>query len=114
MDWTIIDFTYHKGAITGKVLMTDDLPYFQGHFPGAPLLPGVAQLRLIISMIEKAIELPVKLQAMPRIKFTTKVAPGAVLSFRIEISIEDGRASWRLFEGKHDVSTGNLLFTVSQ
>ena len=63
-----------------------DSPWFVGHFPGEPILPGIAMIHMaeqaIIRHIEKGSE-QVKLSAMRRVRFTQPVRPGETLSLNI-------------------------------
>ena len=63
-----------------------DSPWFSGHFPGQPILPGIA----LIYMVEQAIiqDASVKgervlLHALKRVRFTHPVRPGETLSLNI-------------------------------
>ena len=95
-------------AVTGRVPMTADLPWFEGHFPGAPLLPGVAQLALVVALVERAREAPIRPKHIRRTKFSGRIHPGDVISVRVELDRAGGRARWRLTEGRRDVSVGDL------
>src|SRR5947209_2958257 len=37
----IIEIDYEKGYIVGQKNLTSNEAFFQGHFPGAPIMPGV-------------------------------------------------------------------------
>jgi 3-hydroxyacyl-[acyl-carrier-protein] dehydratase len=63
-----------------------DSPWFLGHFPGEPILPGVA----IVHIAEQAIIRDgesrgeeINLDALKRVRFTRPVRPGEVLSIHI-------------------------------
>jgi 3-hydroxymyristoyl/3-hydroxydecanoyl-(acyl carrier protein) dehydratase len=63
-----------------------DSPWFSGHFPGEPILPGIA----LIYMAEQAIIQDalakgeqVQLHALKRVRFTQLVRPGETLSLNI-------------------------------
>lgn len=63
-----------------------DSPWFVGHFPGEPILPGIA----LIHMTEQAIiqhtdarNEQVQLFALRRVRFTQPVRPGETLSLNI-------------------------------
>ena len=70
-------------AITGRVAIPDDHPAFDGHFPGRPILPGVAQLDLVLGLLDRALNAPVTLRRVRRMKFSSTVTPGATLAFRL-------------------------------
>lgn len=53
-----------------------DLPWFRGHFPGAPLLPGVTQLHLAIHFAREACLLDGEFQGMDQLKFQRPLRPG--------------------------------------
>ena len=108
--WVVEDLTVRGGVVTGRVPMSPDLPYFEGHFPGAPLLPGAAQLALVLAFIERALEAPVEPGRIRRTKFTGRIHPGNLVTVRVEIDSAAGRARWRLSEARRDVSTGDLCF----
>ena len=63
-----------------------DSPWFSGHFPGEPILPGIA----LIYMAEQAIiqdalakGKQVQLHALKRVRFTQLVRPGETLLLNI-------------------------------
>jgi 3-hydroxyacyl-[acyl-carrier-protein] dehydratase len=66
-----------------------DHPAFAGHFPGRPLLPGVA---LLAEVLEAALDLPdlaARIGPAPRlavVKFLAPVAPGAELVIQFELA----------------------------
>jgi 3-hydroxymyristoyl/3-hydroxydecanoyl-(acyl carrier protein) dehydratase len=64
-----------------------DHPAFAGHFPGDPLLPGVALLAEVLEAVLDAPALAGLLGAAPRIgavKFLAPVRPGAQLAITLE------------------------------
>ena len=64
-----------------------DLPSFDGHFPGAPVLPGAVLLALVLRAIAQRPEWAHKVGSRPRIqqvKFLAVVGPGQVLHIRLD------------------------------
>ena len=72
-------------SIVRYVDIAVDHPAFEGHFPGRPILPGVA---LVAEVLEAALDEPSlaeRIGASPRldvVKFLAPVLPGAHLSIR--------------------------------
>ena len=82
-------------AIVRRVEIGADHPAFEGHFPGRPVLPGVA---LVATVLEAALADPVLaaraggVVGIEVVKFLAPVEPGARLAIRFERSGEKGAA----------------------
>jgi acyl-CoA synthetase (AMP-forming)/AMP-acid ligase II len=84
-------------------------PAFAGHFPGHPVLPGVALLSLVVQAIAARPVLQARLGAAPSLdnaKFLTPVRPGALLRLALR---EQGRGvAFELFNGDTAVARGQF------
>jgi acyl-CoA synthetase (AMP-forming)/AMP-acid ligase II/3-hydroxymyristoyl/3-hydroxydecanoyl-(acyl carrier protein) dehydratase len=68
--------------------IADDHPAFAGHFPGQPLLPGVALLSLVLRALDRRPALRARLGAEPplvieQVKFLAPVGPGDTVHVRL-------------------------------
>lgn len=66
-----------------------DHPAFAGHFPGQPLLPGVALLAEVLEAVLADAALAGRLGPAPRlahVKFLAPVRPGAELALELDAS----------------------------
>jgi 3-hydroxymyristoyl/3-hydroxydecanoyl-(acyl carrier protein) dehydratase len=64
-----------------------DLRAFDGHFPGAPVLPGAYLLALVLHQLEQHPALRASLGAtvqVQQVKFLAPVGPGHTLCLRLE------------------------------
>jgi 3-hydroxymyristoyl/3-hydroxydecanoyl-(acyl carrier protein) dehydratase len=64
-----------------------DLPAFDGHFPGAPVLPGAVLLALVLRAIGQRAPWAARIGAAPlvqQVKFLAAVGPGQTLSIRLD------------------------------
>jgi 3-hydroxymyristoyl/3-hydroxydecanoyl-(acyl carrier protein) dehydratase len=64
-----------------------DLRAFEGHFPGAPVLPGAYLLALVLHQLEQQPALRARLGAtlqVQQVKFLAPVGPGHTLRLRLE------------------------------
>ena len=84
--------------ITGAKMVSMGEPYFQGHFPGYPLMPGVLQLEaiaqvaglLMLKKLENAGELAYFMSAED-VKWRKPVRPGDVLVIEVELTKARGK-----------------------
>jgi 3-hydroxymyristoyl/3-hydroxydecanoyl-(acyl carrier protein) dehydratase len=73
-----------------------DLPYFQGHFPGNPTLPGVAMIDLSLELVRRWPGFATaELTVMKAAKFTAVVGPGdAIEVLLVQSAGGEWRAEW--------------------
>ena len=91
-----------------------DSPWFSGHFPGQPILPGIA----LVYMAEQAIIQDalakgeqVQLHTLKRVRFTQPVRPGETLSLNIvsEEAGEDILFSFKITNKENIVCSGVIV-----
>jgi 3-hydroxyacyl-[acyl-carrier-protein] dehydratase len=97
-----------KAAVTCRIEIGADHPAFSGHFPGRPVLPGVALLAEVLEAVAADPVLAMAVGAAPRlgvVKFLSPVAPGAslVLAFRLGDAVD-----WQIDGHDHVVATGKI------
>ena len=63
-------------AVTGQVAIPAESIWFQGHFPGDPLLPGIAQLHLVMEAIQASLNGEIRLAGLKRVRFKRIIRPG--------------------------------------
>jgi len=72
--------------------ITSDEPFFQGHFPGEPIMPGVLIVEamaqaggiLVINSLKDGADYNTYFIKIDNVKFKQKVVPGDTLIFRVE------------------------------
>ncbi|MBT8454768.1 MAG: 3-hydroxyacyl-ACP dehydratase FabZ [Rhodobacteraceae bacterium] len=103
------DISGHESA-TGIKNVTFNEPHFQGHFPGAPIMPGVTIIEALAQtaavMVGVSQDLADKnflvyFMAIDSAKFRRKVVPGDVLKLHVETQRGGGKV-WK-FKGRAEV-----------
>jgi len=82
--------TTNNNHIQALAEVSADSPWFSGHFPGEPILPGIAVVHIVKQAItQETLKKGDKLElhALKRVRFTQPVRPGDTLS--VDISSED-------------------------
>ena len=82
-----------ENEVVGVKNVTNNEPFFQGHFPEEPVMPGVLHLEamaqcggmLALSTVENPELYSTYFLGMDKIKFRRKVIPGDVLVFRLKL-----------------------------
>lgn len=80
-------------SIVGTKNVTANEPFFQGHFPQEPVMPGVLQVEamaqcgglLVLNQLEEPERWSTYFMKIDDVKFRKKVVPGDTLLFRVEL-----------------------------
>ncbi len=103
-----------KERVVGLKNVTINEPFFQGHFPGHPIMPGVLIVEamaqtggvLLLSQLEAPETKVVYFMALDEVKFRRPVVPGDQL--RMEVTVVQNRGATVRLAGKAFVD-GNLV-----
>ncbi len=82
--------------------------WFSGHFPGQPILPGVAQLGMVAELLAAQHHPALRLTALRRVKFKKIVQPGEALDIQIEYCDKNDHYFFRITSGNQDVCSGTM------
>ena len=79
----LVDKVIHikDNSIVAVKNVTSDEPFFQGHFPAEPIMPGV----LIVEAMAQPETYSTYFLHIDGVKFRQKVVPGDTLVFRVEL-----------------------------
>lgn len=94
----LVDKIFDRGAnyIVGVKNVTTNEPFFQGHFPQEPVMPGVLQIEamaqtgglLVLSTVEEPERWSTYFMKIDNVKFRQKVVPGDTLIFHVSFLTE--------------------------
>lgn len=81
--------------------VSPDSPFFDGHFPGHPILPGIAHLALVTQALGGA-----SIAEIPALRLRSPVRPGDLLAVKIDGPTDEGAVRFELRRGEEMVSNG--------
>ncbi len=111
-------------TIVGLKNITANEPFFQGHFPGEPVMPGVLQIEamaqcgglLVLSQLEEPERWSTYFLKIDDVKFRQKVVPGDTLLFKVELlgPVRHGISSMKgyVFVGDNVVSEASFTAQI--
>jgi 3-hydroxymyristoyl/3-hydroxydecanoyl-(acyl carrier protein) dehydratase len=109
----LLDEQQHDGAWTLTLRVPLDLLYFPGHFPQAPVLPGVVQIAWALAFAKTRLGTPARCHAMEALKFQQLLRPGdrADLTLRHDTTRHKLHFAYR--HGDKAYSSGRLAWSAA-
>ena len=122
----LVDKVIELGAtsIVGVKNVTSNEPFFQGHFPQEPVMPGVLQIEamaqcgglLVLNTLEEPERWSTYFMRIDDVKFRQKVVPGDTLLFKVDLlaPVRHGISSMKgyVFVGDHIVSEATFTAQI--
>lgn len=95
-----------------KFKATEKLPYFEGHFPEWPILPGVAQVQMVLTEAARYLKTPLAVSSVNNLKFMSVIRPETVLALHVDFDAEKLTMKFRLTsdDGKRQYSCASIAF----
>lgn len=122
----LVDKVIALGAtsIVGVKNVTSNEPFFVGHFPQEPVMPGVLQIEamaqcgglLVLNTLEEPERWSTYFMKIDDVKFRQKVVPGDTLIFKVDLlaPVRHGISSMKgyVFVGDHIVSEATFTAQI--
>jgi 3-hydroxyacyl-[acyl-carrier-protein] dehydratase len=99
-----------QDSISAKAVAHSDSPWFSGHFPGEPILPGIAELSMVYDLVKKKFAENAKnfrITSLKKIRFKFIVKPEEILDILISsVDNLNNTYSFKLLKDKNIACTG--------
>ncbi|MBW2296112.1 MAG: hypothetical protein JRF32_00690 [Deltaproteobacteria bacterium] len=97
--------------IRADIQVPPSSPWFDGHFPGEPVLPGLAQLGMVFDVIKKVAGGNLKIASVSRVRFKRIVRPDDLLKVIAAPLKRDVKAyTFQILIQDEQVSSGVIRF----
>ena len=93
-----------------QLWLDPDLPWFTGHFPGAPLLPGVTQIHWVMHYAASLLKLAQPFHGVDQLKFQRPLRPGAECSLSLQWQPQKDQLVFSYALGDELASSGRVRF----
>ena len=91
-----------------QLRLDPDLPWLAGHFPGAPLLPGVTQIHWVMHYAASLLKLAQPFHGVDQLKFQRPLRPGAECSLRLQWQADKDQLLFQYLLGDEPASSGRV------
>ncbi|MGN8274188.1 AMP-binding protein [Pseudomonas sp. SMN5] len=95
-----------------QLVVPPDLAYFSGHFPTAPVLPGVVQVDWAMSLGRQLLDVPPRFIGMEVLKFQQLVRPGDEIQLSLRFDRERGKLYFAYRNDTAACSSGRIVLGV--
>ena len=96
-----------ENEISADIRVPSDSPWFDGHFPGKPILPGVAQIGMVFDTIKKAHNQELMVSSVRRVRFKRIIRPDDQLKIiAVPLKQETDSYSFRILIQDETVCSG--------
>lgn len=97
-----------KDEIKAHIRVPPDSPWFDGHFPGAPLLPGVAQLGMVHDLLTRFLNDKRPVTQVSRVRFKQMIRPDQPLVLTVKTGSEGASHSFRITGDEGVICSGQI------
>jgi 3-hydroxyacyl-[acyl-carrier-protein] dehydratase len=103
-----------EGKVAASVTIDGNSPWFSGHFPDDPILPGIAQLKMVADLVSRSAEQDLSMTGLTRVKFRKIVRPGDLLDIVVTSGNKKDQYIFKITSGDEDVCSGWMFFTQNE
>lgn len=78
------------GRVAGRRRVPEDEPFFAGHFPAMPVVPGVFMVEALAECARRSLPPGATLASAPLVRFRRRVGPGETLELQVTPAEAEG------------------------
>ena len=93
-----------------RLTVPNDLVYFRGHFSGAPIVPGVVQIKWAIELASRCLGVGGAFAGMDALKFQQVMRPGSRVMLSLRWAAADSKLHFAYQSDGARYGSGRLRF----
>ncbi|KAB7895549.1 hydroxymyristoyl-ACP dehydratase [Serratia sp. Leaf50] len=95
-------------GVTLELMLPAELFWFQGHFPGQPILPGVTQLHWVMEYARQELALAGEFAGFDVLKFQQPLLPEQRVTLTLHWLAEKNKLTFNYQVGDRQASSGKI------
>jgi 3-hydroxymyristoyl/3-hydroxydecanoyl-(acyl carrier protein) dehydratase len=109
VDPIVVEQRIAGGGAQIEIVVPENLRYFDGHFPGAPVVPGVVQIKWAIELARMSLGVGGGFAGMEAVKFNQAMTPGTRATLGLEYAPGERKLRFAFGSGAVRYSSGRVL-----
>ncbi len=105
---TIKNKTYTTDTVELLLNFAKDAEYFDGHFDGFAVLPGVVQIDYVMKYAQEYLGIKPIISNINKLKFSNIIKPDMDISLKIDYSKDLNKITFKYFIDDSIYSSGNI------
>ncbi|WP_416052879.1 AMP-binding enzyme [Cupriavidus basilensis] len=99
-------------SAAAELEVSEDLAVFDGHFPGSPIVPGVAQVDWVMALAPERLPVPprARFRRIEILKFQAVITPGTLVHMTLAWQPERSALAFRLSSARGPHASGRIIF----
>ena len=114
VDPIVVEHRVGADSVEIDLVVPHDLHFFRGHFPGAPVVPGVVQIKWAVSLGQRYLAIADGFSAMENVKFHRVMTPHSRVTLTLDYAegARKLRFSFASADGRY--SSGRVVLGTAQ
>jgi 3-hydroxyacyl-[acyl-carrier-protein] dehydratase len=100
--------------ISAQIRIPRDSPWFDGHFPEAPVLPGIAQLGMVHDLLCRFFDRRLSVERVSRVRFKQMIRPDQDVVLTVKTGDAPGSHSFRITGDEGLICNGQIGLSGSR
>lgn len=100
--YTVVSLTHDGNSLLAEIRLNAAHHLYDGHFPGAPVTPGVVQLQIVKEILGSHLQKKLQMRTMRTCKFLQIINPQETPVLQISIKFTEGESIEVVSSGSFD------------